>query len=196
MAKLTREQLETLEAELPAIWENLAAWSESIMRSKRWIRGNIAPHGRQAGDLLQHGLTLVLSGKRTWPPSLSVLDLLIGTMKSDAWSWATGLGNREAGIDDTSADQRLGADDNRPVSTSPEGDTLSRDCFVKLRDRCIEHTSGDPDAEALVMAVLDGHETPAAVAAATGLTTAQISNAKRRLLRKMSEDQLLEEARS
>lgn len=127
MAPLTTAQLNQIEAELPGLWKRLVAQAERIIRSKRWVRGRIPPHGREALDLLNDVLEKVLNGERTWKPSTTLEKTIVGGMESLAWSWATGLDNREAGIDGFGPDARLSGNDTRPASPNPEMECLSKD---------------------------------------------------------------------
>ncbi|WP_194858646.1 sigma-70 family RNA polymerase sigma factor [Myxococcus sp. AB056] len=177
-----------IEAELPAIYERVAARAIQIVSRKRWSRPGIMPEGQEAEDLVQEALRRLLDDSRAWDPEkVSLEDFLVGSVRSIASSAVKGLANRVRAIENDGAREIRETRDANFQSPSPEQQLEELQRYKLLAEAVLNAVSGDHDVEVIVAAVLEGCVKRAELIKETGLDSRQFDNAIKRLHRRLDD---------
>jgi RNA polymerase sigma factor (sigma-70 family) len=177
-----------IEAELPAIYERVAARALHIVRRKRWTRPGIMPDGQEAEDLVQEALRRLLDNTRAWDhEKVSLEAFLVSSVRSLASSAVKGSANRVRPIEDDAAREPSEVMDPTVQAESPEQLVAQLQRYALLADAALNAASGDSDMEKIVTAALDGCVKRAEMIQETGLEPKQFDNAIKRLHRRLEE---------
>ncbi len=177
-----------LEAELPAIYERVAARALQIVRRKRWTRPGIMPEGQEAEDLVQEALRRLLDNTRAWDhEKVSLEAFLVGSVRSLASSAVKGTANSVRPFEDDAAREPREAMDPTSQAASPEELLAQLQRYDLLADAALNAASGDSEMEKIVTAALEGCVKRSEMIEETGLEPKRFDNAIKRLHRRLEE---------
>nr|BDT35128.1 sigma-70 family RNA polymerase sigma factor [Myxococcus sp. MH1] len=180
--------IKRLEAELPLIYERVAARAVQIVSRKRWTLPGTMPEGQEAEDLVQEALRRLIDGSRAWDhEKISLEDFLVQSVRSIASSAVKGLSNRVRAIDADSAQASGDAMDPMLQTPSPEQQFLALQRYKLLAEAVLGAVSGDLEVERIVAAMLDNCVKRAELIEETGLDAKRFDNAIKRLHRRLDE---------
>jgi hypothetical protein len=153
-----------------AILAALAAFAHRRTGKRSWAH---------AEDLAQAAITQLCARPAGWDPEKEPLlkhlcKRVIGLASNE---WSRKRSSFEVLMEQRDLDELEVADDDEPIE-----DVLDRRRLAaRFRARLEERLAGDETALAVVLAMADGRDTPAAVEEATGLKRATVIEARRRI---------------
>lgn len=192
MPELSAEALREFEKQLDNNHELISRLADHALyrvRARYWrgVWNGHLPGGREAEDLASEAIADVLSAKRQWDPHKNpdLLRYLCSVVDSKVNHLTHSQENRRDRLVSPSADPLSNLEDNPPDEDRHAKEMEARN--NKLLEALMDFLGDDPLLQDIIICTMDGLDKRAAIATQLGRTAQEITNAEKRLERRLAE---------
>lgn len=184
-----------------AITLTLARYAASVVNRRHWRRfggrGDL-PKGKTTEDIAYDSIAAVITGTleggpRAWDPNKNpdLLHHLKGVVDSQVWTLLKSADHRKRRAPPPAPDGRTD-DEVEVLATKGHSDLTAHSpedylCEQELQKQILAVCTGDDELELLACALLEGHELPRDIAAATGLPVERVYKVRQKLRTRLEE---------